>query len=336
MTAPRNQVIVGDAARELDRLPPESSDMVVTSPPYFRLRDYGVTGQLGLEDAVTGWVDSLVTVSRRIRRVLTPQGTYWLNLGDTYSTGSRQGASRKSLLLGPERLALAMIADGWILRNKLVWQKTNGLPSSVRDRLTCKWEVIYVFAKEPRYFFDLDAIRVPHTSRPPQPRKDFVRPITRESWRGPNGDDTSGLDLLKALGRSGHPLGKNPGDVIRYASSNFRGAHHATFPVGLIELLIRAGCPEARCTTCHQPWRRTLLRSTDGRARRTSLGPSCSCRAASEPGLVIDPFMGAGTTAIAAERLGRNWLGIELNRDFAILAEKRIQAARPIAAAHSP
>jgi DNA modification methylase len=336
MSGPRHQIIVGDAQEQLQRLPDSFVDMVVTPPPYFRLRDYDVDGQLGLEASVTDWVASLVAISREIRRVLVPTGTLWLNLGDTYSTHRRQGADRKSLLLGPERLALALIADGWILRNKIVWQKSNSMPSSVHDRLTCKWEVIYVFAKQSRYFFDLDQIRVPHTSRPPKPRTGPALRHQREVWRGPNGDDTSGLARLKALGRSGHPLGKNPGDVILYASSNYRGAHHATFPIGLIDQFIRAGCPELRCSRCHLPWLRQVLRSTNGTARRSALGPSCDCSAPTEPGLVLDPFFGAGTTAIAAERTQRDWLGIELNHQYADLARSRIESCRPFPAAHSP
>jgi site-specific DNA-methyltransferase (adenine-specific) len=327
MTLPRNRVIVGDAGEQLRRLPGDSVDMVLTSPPYFRLRDYQVDGQLGLEGHVDQWVSELRTVAEEMRRVLTPTGTLWLNLGDTYATHVRQGAERKSLLLGPERLALALTADGWCLRNKIIWQKANPVPSSVRDRLTCSWEVVYVLARSPRYHFDLDAIRMPHrTKRAPKQRP--VSRGNREAWRGPNGDDASGLRVLHAEGRVGHPLGKNPGDVWRLASSNYRGAHHATFPVRLAEQAIRAGCPERRCIACRAPWRRRVLRAVGGAAVRAALSASCGCAANSEPGLVLDPFFGAGTTAVAAEGLGRDWLGIELSPGFAAEAERRIQQAR--------
>jgi DNA modification methylase len=259
-----------------------------------------------------------------------------LNLGDSYSTHQSQGAARKSLLLGPERLALALVQDGWVLRNKIVWRKTNSMPSSVRDRLTSKWEAVYVFASQPRYFFDLDAIRTPHTSQPPKPKPQYVHQPLRESWRGPNGVDASGLTRLKALGISGHPLGKNPGDVISWASSNYRGAHHATFPVALVEQFIRAGCPEARCVVCRKPWRRDVLRSLDGTAKRTGLHATCACNATSEPGVVLDPFFGAGSTALAAERLQRGWLGIELNPSFAALANERLRDATPAQVANPP
>ena len=141
---PLGQVIVGDAARELARLPAASIDQVVTSPPYFRLRNYDHRGQLGLEDHVDDWAARLVAVADEVARVLTPTGTLWLNLGDTYATHRRQGAARKSLVLGPERIALALTARGWIMRNKIVWAKTTHLPSSVRDRLSASYEVIYL------------------------------------------------------------------------------------------------------------------------------------------------------------------------------------------------
>jgi len=328
MTALRNTIIVGDAARELAHLPAHSVDMVLTSPPYFRLRDYAVDGQLGLEPDVDEWVHDLAAVAREARRVLTPTGSFWLNVADTYSTDVRQGAARKSLLLGPERLALTMLRDGWTVRNKIVWQKANPMPSSVRDRLTCTWEALYVFVIQPQYFFDLDAVRVPHQTPAPKARPEFARPRVREAWRGPNGDDASGLAAVKADGRVGHPFGKNPGDVWKIASSNYRGAHHATFPVALAQRAVRAGCPEARCSRCRRPWRRQTLRRLGGAALRGVLGPSCDCGVASEPGLLLDPFFGAGTTAVAAEQLGRDWLGIELNPDFAALAQERIQQAR--------
>lgn len=324
----RNQVIVGDARQELQQLPDTSVDMVLTSPPYFLLRNYQVPGQLGLEADVDEWVENLRAVSRELHRVLLPTGSLWLNLGDTYATHPRQGAPRKSLLLGPERLALMLMTDGWALRNKIVWAKSNPMPSSVRDRLTCTWEVLYLFTKQPGYFYDLDAIRTPHTTNHRgQLKPHFERP-PREAWRGPNSDDASGLDALKAQGIIGHPLGKNPGDVWRIASSNYRGAHHATFPVALAERAIRAGSPEARCTICRLPWKRQLLRSLGSSAVRGALGPACDCGTKSEPAIVLDPFFGAGTTAVAAERVGRNWLGIELNPDFADLARRRIQDTR--------
>jgi site-specific DNA-methyltransferase (adenine-specific) len=323
----RNRVIIGDAHAQLRLVPSDTVDMVLTSPPYFRLRDYHVAGQIGLETEVDEWVNALRAVADEVYRVLTPTGSFWLNVADTYSTNFRQGASRKSLLLGPERLALSLIEDGWLIRNKIVWQKANPMPTSVTDRLSCTWEALYVLVKGPSYHFNLDVLRVPHTSAPPKRRDRTTRPRGRDPWRGPNGDDASGLKLMRAEGRVGHPLGKNPGDVWRIASMGYRGRHHATYPEALARRAIRAGCPEARCVVCRKPWRQRMIRRVGNLAVQGALGPSCNCEARSEPGLVLDPFFGSGTTGVAAKALGRDWLGVELNPVFAALAEERIRTA---------
>jgi DNA modification methylase len=328
---PRNRLLVGDAATRLHELPPASVDMVVTSPPYFRLRNYQQDGQLGLEAHVDEWSANLRGVASELARVLVPGGSLWLNLGDTYALHHSQGAPRKGLLLAPERLVLDLSTDGWLVRNKIVWAKTNCRPTSARDRLACTYEVIYLLVRSTRYFFDLNAIRVPHRSRPPKAtpgRRGSTRPPARkEAWRGPNGATADGLHWLHSLGAVGHPLGKNPGDVWRLSVSNFRGAHFATFPEHLVERVIRAGCPERRCVRCRLPWRRRIQR-LGATAVRGALLAGCGCQANSQPGLVLDPFMGAGTTAVAAEALGRDWLGIELNSDFARLSLERIEQAR--------
>jgi site-specific DNA-methyltransferase (adenine-specific) len=318
---PRNQILLGDALRTLRTLPARSIDQVITSPPYFRLRDYQVPGQLGLEASVDEWVANLLAVVRECGRVLVPTGTLWLNLGDTYSTGPSNGAARKSLLLGPERLALALVKEGWTIRNKIVWAKTNTVPTSVRDRLATKHEVIYVLSRSPRYFFNLDAIRVPHVSTA-KPRHHRAPSSARPAWLGPNSDSDRGLRAMHARGIVGHPLGKNPGDVWAMSVSNFRGAHFATYPVALVDRMIRAGCPERRCARCKQPWV-----SPPSRTAQLPPEPTCACKAGSEPGVVLDPFMGAGSTAAAARTLGRDWLGIELSPDFRRLALERLNAA---------
>ncbi|MFF0492856.1 DNA-methyltransferase [Nocardia sp. NPDC004068] len=335
MTVPRNRLLIGDATTMLRQLPDAAVDMVLTSPPYFRLRNYDASGQLGLEGHVDEWTGRLLDVSRAVHRVLVPTGTYWLNLGDTYSTHRRQGATYKSLLLAPERLLLRLQADGWIVRNKVVWAKSNPIPSNARDRLNTTYELVYVLAKQSSYFFDLDSIRTPHRSRPPKSSRVAVPDRGRE-WRGPNTDTTNGLAVVKQEGRVGHPLGKNPGDVWQLATSTFRGAHHATFPLSLADRAIQAGAPEQRCSICKLPWRRRVIRQLGGRAVRSALTPSCRCDATPEPGLVLDPFMGSGTTAVAAERFGRDWVGVELNPTFARLADERIAAARTAASAIRP
>jgi DNA modification methylase len=327
ITVPRGEILIGDAMEQLRRLPDSSVDCVVTSPPYFRLRDYGPDTQIGLEPAVEDWVERLAAILGEVERVLVPTGTLWLNLGDTYATHPRQGAHRKSLLLGPERLLLRLQAAGWIVRNKLVWAKPNPMPISVTDRLAATYEFVYLLAKQPTYFFDLDVIRVPHTSAPVRQRATQKR-SRRASWLGPNSLGDTGLAAIKAQGRVGHPLGKNPGDVWTIAPGGYRSTHHAIFPLGLAERMITAGCPEARCSRCRLPWKRRLIRTLGGTATRAALAPTCDCRAASEPGLVLDPFMGSGTSAVAATRLGRDWLGIELSPAFAAAATERIAKAQ--------
>ncbi|BBX25011.1 DNA-methyltransferase [Mycolicibacterium alvei] len=324
---PRNHIILGDALDRLRQLPDASVDSVITSPPYFSLRDYGADGQLGLEGHVDQWVEELAAISEQVARVLVPTGTYWLNLGDTYSTHPSQGAKRKSLLMAPERVAIRLQKDGWIIRNKIIWAKPNPMPTSIRDRLNCTHEVIYVFAKQPKYFFDLDAIRVPHTSAIKAGSKK-AHTAHRESWRGPNSMSGKGLHGMMASGRVGHPLGKNPGDVWTIAPGGYRSAHHAIYPLALAERMVAAGCPEARCTRCRLPWQRPVIRALGGTATRAALAPTCKCETDSEPGLVLDPFTGSGTTAVAAEKIRRDWLGIELNPEFANSAEARITAAR--------
>lgn len=328
---PRNEIVVGDTRTVLAALAPSSVDCIVTSPPFFGLRNYGVAGQMGLEDSVQDWVGELRAVVRGLARVLRPTGSLFLNLGDSFSKHSRYGAPSKSLLLGPERLVLALQADGWIVRNKIIWAKTNPQPSSVSDRLTCTWEVVYFLTRCPHYFFDLDAVRVPHRSvRVKRPHEIGARPTapaTPPPWAGPLAGANHGLDRLKARGLPGHPLGKNPGDVWSLPTAGYRGAHFAVFPERLVERPIRAACPERVCIACGQPWRRTTQPS-GGRL----LQPDCRCRVAYRPGLVLDCFMGSGTVGVVAKRLGRDWLGIELSPSFAELARQRIDAARKEAA----
>ena len=219
----RNRLLVGDVRDRLPKLPPSSVDCVITSPPYFRLRNYGQRGQIGLEANVDAWVDELRVVMQGVARVLKPTGSLWLNLGDTYSHHERDGARPKSLLLAPERLALAMIEDGWVIRNKVVWAKTNPMPTSVRDRLSCTYEVVYLAVRSQHYYFDLDAIRVPHRSRlrggsaAEARRADHGR---RPKWAGPLAGSNVGLHAMKARGLVGHPLGKNPGDVWTHADEH--------------------------------------------------------------------------------------------------------------------
>ncbi|BCT76445.1 methyltransferase [Sinomonas cyclohexanicum] len=323
-----NRILVGDALTTLRTIPDSSVDMCLTSPPYYRLRNYNAAGQLGLEPHVDDWAKTVREIAREIRRVLVPTGTLWLNLGDTYATHPSQGAPPKSLLLAPERVARLLQEDGWILRNKIIWAKPNPMPSSVPDRLTAAHEVIYLFAKQPRYHFDLHAIRVPHRSRPGRRAPHVSRhPPRPEDWRGPNANHTRGLKALQREGLVGHPLGKNPGDVWTIPTAPGTGSHHAAFPRTLAERCILAGTPAARCRTCHAPWA-SPVRRLGRTAVRLAFQPQCTHTGSPEPGVVLDPFIGSGTTAVSAEALDRNWIGIELNPTYASEAAQRIHGAR--------
>lgn len=329
---PRNQVLLGDVRERLDELLPESVDCVITSPPYFQLRDYGTAGQLGLEPSVDEWVKSLREVMSLVARTLKPTGTLWLNLGDSFSRHARYGAPAKSLLAAPERLLLSLLADGWTIRNKIVWAKPNPMPSPIRDRLACTYEVVYLLTQSPQYFFDLDAIRVPHRSAPG--RRTGSRQTSLANYTGPLGGSHSGIDRLKAEGRVGHRNGKNPGDVWTIPTAGFRGAHFAVFPEPLIERAVLAGCPERICVQCDQAWTRPVsvrsVSTKEGSRRIRSVGKlsRCDCFAPSRPGVVLDPFMGSGTTAVVAERHRRDWLGIEVNPAYRDLALRRIERGR--------
>ncbi|HVE45141.1 MAG TPA: site-specific DNA-methyltransferase [Acidimicrobiales bacterium] len=325
---PRNRILVGDARQRLASLPGGSVDCVVTSPPYFALRNYAMAGQLGLEATVTEWVDDLLAVMDELARLLKPAGTLWLNLGDSYSRREHQGAPPKGLLLAPERLLLALANRGWVVRNKIVWAKTNPLPMSAADRLTCAWEPLYLLTRSRHYHFDLDAIRQPHRSSRPPSRSKPPR-SGPPAWAGPLAGNQSGLDRLHAQGAAGHPLGKNPGDVWTLPTAASRTGHHASFPEGLIHRPILAGTPERVCATCGLAWRRQRVTRSLGRlAVIGGLRPDCACGSDYRPGLVLDPFIGSGTVAVVAERLGRDWLGIELNPAFADMAMRRLQVAR--------
>lgn len=279
----------GEARATLAELDSESADCIVTSPPYFGLRDYGENDQIGTERSPEEFVAALVSVFREARRVLADDGTLWLNLGDSYQSPGgaagvgpnakvhstiRQGERRtrpssalpnKNLLGIPWRVALALQADGWILRNEIIWTKPNAMPESVRDRLASKHEHVFLLTKSPHYWFDLDPIREPHVSTPSRAGAQALRGQKAIRPVGPN----SGAYA---------EAGRNPGDVWPIATVPFPGAHFATMPPALARRCIAAGCKPG--------------------------------------GVVLDPFSGSGTTGMAAGELGRRYIGIDLNRDY--------------------
>jgi DNA modification methylase len=307
MSAPRNTILIGDAREQLAGLPAASVDCVVTSPPYFQLRNYQVKGQLGMEPTVAGWVADLRLAMREVARVLTPAGGAWLNLGDSFSRHPRYGTPAKGLLLAPERLVLALAQDGWLVRNKVIWAKTNPMPSSVGDRLTLTYEVVYFLVRLRSYFFDLEAILEPRRTKATANRK--AEPASgRPEWAGALATTRSGL----RSGTPHHPDTKNPGDVWQIATRGFHGSHFAVFPPELVRRPILATCPAVVCTAC-------------GQGQKVSSGTlPCDCHAPARRGLVLDPFFGTGTVGLVARELDRDYLGIELNPDYAQMARERL------------
>lgn len=330
---PRKTILLGDARERLVELPPSSVDCVITSPPYFGVRNYGHDHQLGAGPNIEHWVSELRVVCREVARVLRPTGSLWINLGDSFSRRSAEGAPTKSLLLGPSRVALTLVKDGWTLRNQIIWAKSNPMPSSVTDRLSTTHELIYFFTRSTRYYFNLDAIRQPLVTAKEQATNSPARTyppigtgaINRQGWKL---NDNRGLSRLKASGLAGHPLGKNPGDVWTLPTAGFRGGHFAAYPLALVERPLLATCPEQVCAACGTPWQRSLERRHGRLLATGELHPACRCGAEGVPGLVLDPFIGTGTTALAAEKHGRDWLGIELNVEYAAMAKERLSAQR--------
>jgi len=274
----------------------------VTSPPYFGLRDYGVPGQLGFGETLESYIQALVFVFRRVRRVLREDGTVWLNMGDSYSSGNRKsydsdtksngiqksqelpkmpsGIKIKDLIGVPWRVAFALQEDGWYLRNDIIWAKNNPMPESVRDRCTRAHEYIFLFTKSQKYYFDVDAIREPFTSQAEhEKRKRIV---------SSHGDSEKSTKNMKG----GHNMlgdpskGRNKRSVWSVNTKPYRGAHFATFPEALIEPCVLAGCPEG--------------------------------------GTVLDPFMGSGTTGIACGNNEKRFIGIEKEEEYFRLARIRI------------
>jgi len=278
-------ILCGDAAAVLATLPAESVDCIVTSPPYYRQRDYrGSRKQVGQEKTPEQYVSHLRAIFHQCRRVLRPTGTAWLVIGDKYDDLRQLGL--------PWRVALALVDDGWILRADCIWHKPNAMPSPTKTRPTTDHEYVFFFAKGPDYYYDADAIREPHVtftehSRMRGGRRHFgVRGGTPENGKNAGSGNLHDGRWDQAF----HPLGRNKRTVWSIPLSKFRGAHFAVFPEPLVELCIQAGCPPK--------------------------------------GLVLDPFLGSGTTAVVARRLGRHYLGIDAAREYCAMAKRRLKAAQ--------
>ena len=292
----------GNVFDKLQEIDTESVQCVVTSPPYWGLRNYQMDDQIGLEDTPEEFIENMVEVFREIKRVLKNDGTVWLNLGDSYNsqTGSgfntnknegqnhrikelqkTQGSLVKKISLKPKnlvgipwRVALALQADGWYLRQDIIWNKPNPMPESVTDRCTKSHDYIFLLSKSAKYFYDADAIR--------EPAQDWG---TRDRSQLRSGTQD---ELLKHRGLKDAnfaEIGKNRRSVWTINTQSYKEAHFAVFPPKLPELCIKAG--------------------------------------SSEGDVVLDPFFGSGTTGWVAQRLKRKWIGIELNPEYIKIAEKR-------------
>ena len=296
-------ILIGDVREQLKQLLDQSVNCVVTSPPYWGLRDYGNDGQIGLEQEPEDFINELVSVFREVKRVLRDDGTLWLNIGDSYSGSGKgtagnlgkkhnerhlehktgglipSGTKPKDLVGIPWMLAFALRADGWYLRQDIIWHKPNPMPESVRDRCTKAHEYIFLLSKSPKYFFDNQAMQEPST----QLGKTNIR------FGGNKYGDSDDPKHATKSGNTYVDSGKrNKRSVWTVTTRPFKGAHFATFPPALIEPCILAGCPEG--------------------------------------GTVLDPFFGAGTTGLVAQRHNRKWIGCELNPEYAAIAQARIES----------
>jgi DNA modification methylase len=328
-----NRIINSDCIKGMKDLPDNSVDCCITSPPYFGLRDYGHEGQIGLEETPELFVSKMVEVFTEVKRVLKKEGTLWLNLGDSYANPSKpgggdptigkrnlggkeykkipvpEGLKPKDLIGIPWQVAFALRSSGWYLRQDIIWHKPNPMPESVTDRCTKAHEYIFLLSKSSKYYYDSDSIRT-EAKNP----TDDLRRYQAQTWDNKNTPDElrNGIRPKKVKipggwdrGEGSHGTihrdgrasaeyqvaeikeGANKRSVWTIPTMPYSEAHFATFPEDLIVDCIKAGCPEN--------------------------------------GLVLDPFMGAGTTALVASKLNRNFIGFELNAEYIAIAKKRLQ-----------
>lgn len=314
-----SRVIYADALEGLAQIPDSTVDTCITSPPYYGLRDYGVVGQIGLEATPEEYIARLVAVFREVRRTLRADGTLWIVIADSYA-GSGKGAAAypenaakykqgtnkgmvgalattkiktpgikpKDLIGIPWMLAFALREDGWYLRSDIIWHKPNVMPESVRDRPTKSYEHVLLLAKSRRYYYDNDAVLVPARY---DGRKETINKGSSKyehvvvPGSRPQSQHVAGKPHERWRFKDGKPV-KNRRDIWTVNTKPFKGSHFATFPPELIEPCILAGSREG--------------------------------------GIVLDPFLGSGTTAAAAKRLKREYIGIELNKEYKPLIERRI------------
>ena len=302
-----DNLLIGDVREKLKELDDRSVQCCVTSPPYWGLRDYGESDQLGLEETPEEYVDNMVKVFREVKRVLKDDGTCWLNIGDSYSGNMSRasnkgragygnpreevvsripgGLKQKDLVGIPWRVAFALQQDGWYLRQDIIWHKPNPMPESVQDRCTKSHEYIFLLTKSARYYYDQDAIREPVSAvslKRAEYGWDCDRPSTKNASLGGEGIHTE-----KMGSRFVNPDGRNKRSVWTITTNPFKDAHFAVFPIEIPTYCIKAGSKEGD--------------------------------------VVLDPFMGSGTTAFAAQEHGRKWVGVELNPEYVKIIKRRTQ-----------
>ncbi len=314
---PETLLLVGDVRTALSLLDDESIQCVVTSPPYWGLRDYGHAGQLGLEATPEEYVANLVQVFREVRRVLRGDGTLWLNLGDSYTSGGRTWRSEdkkhpgargmsyrastpdslkpKDLVGIPWRVAFALQADGWYLRSDIIWHKPNVMPESVTDRPTRSHEYLFLLTKSLKYYYDSAALKEPAKGAPGTVRKDQAREFRTPEFQSNRRGRSQEPVKVGAMGIPADGL-RNARSVWTFPTRPYRGAHFAVFPPELPTRCIKAG---------------------------SRVGDT-----------VLDPFGGSGTTGAVAYDLGRHSVLVELNPEYAALAQARVPGAEilPISA----
>ena len=296
-----NSILFGDCRETMREWARQGvkAQTCVTSPPYYGLRDYGHEGQIGLEETPEQYIAAMVEVFQCVWDVLEDNGTLWLNIGDSYNGSGGQGTKPnimsqetaegrggkaikvdgikpKDMIGIPRMLAFALRADGWYLRQDIIWHKPNPMPESVQDRCTKAHEYIFLLSKSQKYYYDIDAIKEEaHTTDASDRNRDESRL-----------NNTPGRTRMSGL-TTNHYETKNKRSVWTVTTKPYEGAHFAVFPQDLIEPCILAGAPVG--------------------------------------GVVLDPFMGSGTTAQVAQHLGRKYLGCELNPAYAELQNKRLQ-----------
>lgn len=335
------RILTGDCRDVLRGLPAESAHCCVTSPPYFGLRDYGVDGQIGLEPTPGAYVAEMVSVFREVRRVLRPDGTVFLNLGDSYAAGGMGPGSGKQLtnrgtsagghmnkprkapdglkpkdLVGiPWRAAFALQADGWYLRSAIVWHKPNPMPESVTDRPTSAYEMVFLLAKSERYFYDAESIK---------------EPVSVEGWddgtRVFGGKNKAGANIVHGHRTTGRFAGKGNAKTFRGGGAYTNG--QSFYNSATVERNSHGNAPNlSGLRNARNVW--TIATQPFPEAHFATMAPDLAerCIKAGCPagGTVLDPFGGAGTTGLVADRLQRDAILIELNPEYADMARRRIE-----------